>query len=295
MQAIKRTLRFIHRHPLAQKHLSRAYFNFIIWQIKSRLTNDFIIQKFIHGTRFWAKKGLTGITGNIYSGLHEFHDMGFLLHFLRAEDTFFDVGANVGAYTILASGVCGAKSLTFEPIQLTFSILQENLRLNQIEHLVKAHQSGVGKNHCIIRFSTKEDTTNHALSPEEGLQTSTEVDIVPLDSYYPDYTPALIKIDVEGFESEVLRGMEKLLSNKSLKAIIIELNGSGARYGYHDDQVHNQLIRYNFRPYNYCPFTRKLIELKQYGDYNTIYISDLPFVESRVQTAPGFRVFNEKI
>ena len=41
--------------------------------------------------------------------------------------------------------------------------------------------------------------------------------------------PSLIKIDVEGYENEVINGAEKTLENQSLKAIIIELNGSGSR------------------------------------------------------------------
>jgi hypothetical protein len=43
------------------------------------------------------------MSGNIYAGLHEFGDMAFVLHFLRAGDLFADVGANIGSYTVLAS------------------------------------------------------------------------------------------------------------------------------------------------------------------------------------------------
>jgi hypothetical protein len=51
----------------------------------------------------WATSGMTGATGNLYVGLHEFEEMAFLLHFLRPGDLFADVGANVGSYTILAA------------------------------------------------------------------------------------------------------------------------------------------------------------------------------------------------
>jgi thymidylate synthase len=63
---------------------------------------------------------MTGATGNIYAGLHEFEDMAFLLHLLRSEDMFADVGSNIGSYTILASGVVGAKSVAFEPVPSTY-------------------------------------------------------------------------------------------------------------------------------------------------------------------------------
>lgn len=57
---------------------------------------------------------MTGATGNIYVGLHEFEDMAFLLHVLRRTDLFVDVGANIGSYTILAGGAAGAKLLLNE-------------------------------------------------------------------------------------------------------------------------------------------------------------------------------------
>ena len=44
-----------------------------------------------------ARKGMTGASGNIYFGLHEFEEMGFLLHFLREEDLFIDIGAYIGS------------------------------------------------------------------------------------------------------------------------------------------------------------------------------------------------------
>lgn len=47
---------------------------------------------------------MRGATGNVYVGLHEFESMGFVLHVLRSSSAFIDVGANVGAYTVLAAG-----------------------------------------------------------------------------------------------------------------------------------------------------------------------------------------------
>ena len=55
-----------------------------------------------------------GATGNIYCGLHDFEEMSFLMHFLRAGDVFADVGVNVGAYSMLAASV-GARAIAFEP------------------------------------------------------------------------------------------------------------------------------------------------------------------------------------
>ena len=72
---------------------------------------------------------MTGITGNWYCGLHEFHEMAFVLHFLRKNDTFIDVGANVGSYTILAA-VTGSNVISIEPIPSTFNYLKNNVSIN---------------------------------------------------------------------------------------------------------------------------------------------------------------------
>ena len=94
---------FIAGHPLTRDQKLRAFGRFFRWQVESRLRREVIVP-WIGGTRLAARKGMTGATGNIYCGLHEFEDMAFLLHFLRPCDAFVDAGANI-VYTIrLASG-----------------------------------------------------------------------------------------------------------------------------------------------------------------------------------------------
>ena len=294
MSALKRTFSFINQHPLAKKHLFKSYFNFLNWQFKKRINRNLQPIKFIGETYFLAKSGLTGITGNIYTGLHEFNEMGFLLHFLRSEDTFFDVGANVGSYTLLAAGTCKSKTIAFEPIVQTFDILLQNVEINRLENLVQLENKGLGKEIGIINFVANEDTTNHVATDQEQDALTNSVSITFLDNYN-NYNPALIKIDVEGYETQVLDGARNLLSNPILKAIIIELNGSGERYGFDENQIHAQLISHSFKPYNYDPFERKLTELETFGQFNTIYLRDTDFVENRLRSSKGFTVYNELI
>jgi len=295
MNVFKRTFGFIHRHPLAKKHVVQAYWRFIVWQIKSRLNLNLQPVKFVGETYFLAKRGLTGVTGNIYTGLHEFNDMGFLLHFLRTKDTFFDVGANVGSYTLLASGVCRSKTRSFEPVPSTYHILKENINLNNLNNLVTIENKGVGSEAGNLRFTVKEDTTNHVILEDQETQNTVLVPIITLDNYYPASKPCLIKIDVEGFETEVLKGATQILCDETLKAIIIELNGSGERYGHDDHQIHEKLLVYGFKPYNYHPLGREIEELNKFGVHNTIYLRDLEYVKERIKNAAPFSVFRQSI
>jgi predicted RNA methylase len=81
---------------------------------------------------------MTGATQKIYCSLQEFEDMALLLHVLRPGDLFVDVGANVGSYTILAAGVCGANVISIEPVPSTFTHLADNIHLAPY-HAVHGH------------------------------------------------------------------------------------------------------------------------------------------------------------
>jgi FkbM family methyltransferase len=287
--------KFISTHPLGSRHTLLSISKFLRWQIAQFLKPGERQVVFTNKTSLLVKKGMTGATGNIYLGLHEFDDMGFLLHFLRPQDTFFDIGANVGSYTVLASGHCGAKTFSFEPIPTTCNALHKNIEVNKIGHLVTAKNVGLGNEESILRFTKSMDTVNHVIADGNSAnEESLEVKVITGDSILKETEcPALIKIDVEGFETPVLNGMDNILNNKNLKAIIIELNGSGFRYGFDEMEIHKKLLVLNFNAYNYNPFTRKLIAQDTYGNANTIYLRDIKFVQERLASAEKINIFSE--
>lgn len=286
---------FIISHPLGKKHTFRVLYRFIYWQLESRRAPDKLIVKlFIPPVKFYARKGLTGITGNIYTGLHDFYDMSFLLHFLRPADTFYDIGANVGSYSLLASGICGAQTFAFEPCRDTMELLGENVVLNNLQHRITIIHAAVGSNDGEAYFTHNEDTKNHIIANDELFNTAVaKVKVMTADSL--NNNPVLVKIDVEGFETEVLKGMAEIIKQTFLKVIIIELNGSGIRYGFLEDTIHLQLMNYGFKPYKYDPFNRSLAQLNRYGIQNTIYCRDMEFVNERIKTGRHFKVMGEKI
>jgi FkbM family methyltransferase len=296
MNKFKRTFGFIFSHPLATKHPLNSLTRFIIWQLQTIVSPQKLrVKNFVKPVKFYARKGLTGITGNIYAGLHEFNDMAFLLHLLNADDVFFDIGANVGSYTLLASGVRGAKTVALEPVASTYNILSENIALNKLQPLTTALNAGAGAAASTIRFTTDEDTTNHVLSADESADNTIEVPVVTVDSLLIHNHPTLIKIDVEGYETEVLKGMTNTLNSASLKALIIELNGSGGRYGYDESDIHALLLTHGFSPYAYDPFKRELKQMQRYGNHNTIYCRHLDVVTSRLKNAVGVKIMGQTI
>ncbi len=97
------TLSFILRHPIAGRTRVRSLMRYADWQIRSRRMSEVVVP-WIGDTRLVARSGMSGATGNIYCGLHEYAEMAFTLHMLRPGDLFCDAGANIGSYSVLASG-----------------------------------------------------------------------------------------------------------------------------------------------------------------------------------------------
>jgi FkbM family methyltransferase len=277
------TLTYITSHPLNRDKKLAAIRRFFGWQFASRVIGCPVIYPFTQRSRLIVRKGMTGATGNYYCGLHDFADMSFLLHFLRPEDLFIDAGANIGSYTVLASAHCGSETYCFEPVPSTFNNLLDNIAINHIGSLVQTHNLALGAADGEVHFTSRFDTVNHVLErPEQG---SIEVKVARLDDILRIDRPALLKIDVEGYEYPVIEGGIDTFSNPLLKAVIIELNGLGSQFGYSDQMIHEKLLGVGLTAYTYEPFSRKLLPADGFSHLNTLYIRDTSFVQQRIRTA----------
>jgi FkbM family methyltransferase len=274
-------------HPLVMDKKLQAIVRFVKWQVKSRIFRRAFVHNWVSGAKFYVRNGETGLTQNIYVGLHEFYDMCFLLHLLRESDTFIDVGANSGSYSILASSIIGARTLAIEPIPSTYSRLVANFELNRIESPSQAINVGLGAVSGSAYMTSQFDTRNQIIL-DDFSSISIKVQIKTLDEVASHVDPTLIKIDVEGWESEVLRGGFKTLRNPSLLAIILELNESGKKYGYLDSEILLDLAELGFQPISYDPFERSFKQLigKNPLGGNTIFIRNVLEIRNRIQNSP---------
>ncbi len=269
-------IHFIMRHPLNAENKIKALIKFIKWQLGIRLLNGKILTPWVDNSSFICGLGETGMTGNYYTGLIEYEDMGFLLHTLQSDEIFVDIGANVGAYTILASKVIGSQSIAFEPLPETIDRLRDQIQINRIDSRVDIRNKGVGDKKCQLFFTNNNDTTNK-VSPAGNINNSTIVEVTTLDIELDNNSKYFLKIDVEGFEFNVIEGASNLLSSDAISAVIIELNGSGLEFGFSDEKVHQKLIGFGFKPIRYNPKLRIVTESNSFNKNfgNTIYVKDI--------------------
>lgn len=287
------SIRFIRHHPVGRRRTARCLSDWLRWQVGSRLVPGGVVVDWVGDAKLLVLPGMTGATGNVYVGLHEFEEMAFFVHLLRPGDLFVDVGANIGSFSVLASRVAGARTVAFEPHPTTFARLLANVRLNDLATLVDARQRAIGDRDDTIRLTSGLDTVNHVLSGGEELP-SVEVRVSRLADELAGEEPAALKIDVEGFESGVIEGSGRVLDDPGLLAIVMELNGSGARYGSRDVDLHRRLLSAGFSSFAYDPFRRSLA--RQADDRcpngNGLYVrsAQLAAVTRRLETAPRISV-----
>jgi FkbM family methyltransferase len=281
------TLSFILRHPLNRERKMKALARWASWQLGSRLVTGPVAVPFVNSSLLLVSPGMTGATGNVYTGLHEFEDMAFVIHLLRPGDLFVDVGANVGTYTVLGGAVAGANCVAVEPIKNAYERLVLNVHLNRIQDKVEALNVGIASKAGTLTFTSGLDTMNHVSAGAGGGEA---VRVAALDEVLLGAAPTLLKIDVEGYEAEVVAGAGRVLASESLLAVVMELNGSGKRYGYEDADIHRRMLAYGFAPYTYSPLSRILdaVDVDGRRSANVIYVKDADAATSRLKSAPAF-------
>jgi FkbM family methyltransferase len=287
--------RFIDNHPIASRAKLKCYLRVLNWQLSQAISPGLKRKQFVENSYLMLKKGLAGATSHIYAGLGEYEEMGFLLHLLRKEDYFGDIGSNIGAFSVLATVNCGAEAVAVEPVPNTFSILKSNVEVNNVGNRIKILQNGVGDKETTLRFTSVLDALNHVIQDHEESSDAIEVAVLPMDKIFEHRTPTLLKIDVEGYEFPALLGAQRLLSDPSLKAIIIELNGCGAGFGFDENEIHRMLIEKGFYRMVYHPMERQLIPDAVGKNDNKIYVRDIDWVQNRIATARKFKILNSYI
>jgi len=140
-------------------------------------------------------------------GLYNFNNMKLVQMLLCDGGDFIDVGANIGAYTLIASENAEARVVSIEPNPTAFRMLERNVNRNARANVI-AINIAASKRPGVVRMTDKgSDPTNRIVSGEsEGPMIEVTADTIDAICALHGIVPRLIKIDVEGHEREVLEG-----------------------------------------------------------------------------------------
>jgi len=192
----------------------------------------------------------------------EFHDWDtakFITEFLREGDTFVDVGANIGLYTLPAAAK-KARVVAVEPSAKNRGRLEENLALNGLTS-VKIEACALGEIEGEMAFCD-DDALAHVEIAGDG----PKVPVKRLDAILPGGEIALLKVDVEGFELAVFRGAEIAMRAGRLPVILFEMNHSYERYGVTEAQIFGFLREHGYQIARYEHDARRLVTNGLEGD-----------------------------
>jgi FkbM family methyltransferase len=177
-------------------------------------------------------------------GLHEVGKKKFFQKTIKSGSIVYDIGANVGIYTILSSILCGnsGRVYAFEPVLHNIKYLKKHIELNNLQN-VSVIDAAVSNNSGRIFFHDNGDhCTSHISNDGEMDVASVSIDDFVFDqnNLPPDY----LKIDVEGAENLVIEGGKKTLTTYKPNIFL-------ATHGYEIDQIcRNQLKDLNYKLMN---------------------------------------------
>jgi FkbM family methyltransferase len=219
-------------HPWLIKTLKKKYWSLII----ERGNHSFIY--YLDNLDYYLKLNSKdeSLSKPIFLGDYETGTCRFVQKILSGGEVVFDIGANIGFYTILFSRLVGdtGKIHAFEPSLREFLNLCENVSRNQVNN-VYLNQVGISDQNTYAMMNVMKDErfgayntfgrVNHYYVRNAEVNPET-VRLTTLDNYCEDYSlnsPDLIKIDVEGLEKKVFEGGRLMLERDNAPLIIFEL------------------------------------------------------------------------
>lgn len=170
---------------------------------------DFTLSVTVEGSKLNVLKNHWA---SIMLGYYEPHTLETFKQLLSKEKTFIDIGANIGLFSSIALS-SGANVIAFEPHPRIRKILESNV----VKRGAKVYPFALSDENAEVKLFLSDEVGSHSLSLETDDYVT--VKAMPLDSIITGKVD-VIKIDVEGAEIKVLKGMKNLLKNHKPDLII---------------------------------------------------------------------------
>jgi FkbM family methyltransferase len=160
----------------------------------------------------------------------EVEETGFIRAYLRPGDTFIDCGANFGWFSLIGSSIVGPRGrvIAIEPDPSNLALLRANLWSAHADNTeIIAAAAGAGRGIMTLRFDPV-NRGNHQVHPIED-RAGRMIPVVALDELLAGERVDLVKIDVQGFDHEVVAGLHATLAANPHARVLVEFWVDGMR------------------------------------------------------------------
>jgi len=162
-----------------------------------------------------------------------------------------DIGANLGVYTLAMAGAAGddGRVWAFEPESGNATTLRKNIALNGYANVTVVEKAVGDRSGQAELYLDEAHQGDHRLFDTGMGRVRQPVDVVALDDYFPAGQPLdLVKIDVQGAEALVLRGMQRILTQTPSLVVLMEMSiGDPVAPGCSAEDVVENLVRLGYR------------------------------------------------
>ena len=175
--------------------------------------------------RLYAHRDDEVITANLIRwGVWEARETQFMRTLLRPGDTFVDVGANIGYFSVLAAGCIGSEGylIAFEPEPRNLELLRMNLARHLVQPNATVLPVAAYSHPCQMTLALNEaNRGDHFLAPHAS--GGVQVRCVRLDDVLPRSVD-VVKIDTQGFDHDVLAGLSQTIAANPALVVLTELS-----------------------------------------------------------------------
>ena len=166
---------------------------------------------------------------SVFKNKQDAFEIELLKKHIKPGDTVLDIGANIGFYATILSGIVGEKGKIhcFEPDTTNFAHLKKTT--SSYKNII-INNKAVGPTSGIIKiYTSKNLNVDHRTYKPEEYDKEISIEAVSIDSYLKDEKVDFIKMDIQGFEMEAMKGMKATLKNNPNVKMISEFWPYGLR------------------------------------------------------------------
>lgn len=219
-----RTVSVFYRNPFVNPHW--AILKHVAWQFR-KITNKFPYELNFNGFKVIIRnKVIANGCGSLLNamGYYDPNNMYLVEELFKKQicKIFFDIGANIGIFSLIAGYQSDVEIFAFEPHPFTFDLLRENINSNNLENRIRSFPLAFSDYDGQAFFTNNPGSSTNKIEDSNGSNLDIKVDVITGDSFCLRHgiIPDVIKIDVEGHENLVLRGFKNVIEN--VQVIIVE-------------------------------------------------------------------------